>query len=358
MKIFFLITGLGYGGAETQLLYVTSELKKLGHTCLVCSMTKPVEISDKFKDNGISVVSLDMIKGQASLGALLHLRSIIKNFKPDIVHSHMIHANIMARVIRLSCKFKLINTAHNVYEGGYILENILKYSDFLVNYTTQVSPEGLNRYIENKIFKEHKSCFMKNAVKKPNFKNTLHRHDYCSDSDLLFLSIGRLEDVKDYPNLLAAINKITNKNVKFIIAGRGDLLDELKEMSVNLNIQHKVSFLGARADIEELISIADVFIMSSKYEGLPISLLESMAQGLPVISTSVGAIPDLVFNQTNGFLVEKENSNALAVAIDEMASLSVSERYAMGNYSCELINKNFSSEIIADEWVNIYNRLL
>nr|WP_321459144.1 glycosyltransferase [uncultured Vibrio sp.] len=361
MKIFFLITSVDYGGAETQLLYLASELVSQGHECCVCSMRAPQELVKSFEDKDIKVISLDMPKGGITISSIYLLYKAIKNYQPDIVHSHMIHANLMSRFIRIFLRFKLVNTAHNVYEGGKLLEFVLKSSDFLCESTTQVSPEGLERYIEQGLFKEHKSCFMKNAVKLPEITESKTLCDQVlagHEDDFVFLSIGRLEPVKDYKNLLDAISLIKHENVFFVIAGRGFLLDELQDYAVLKNVDKKVKFLGARNDIDQLIASADAFVMSSKYEGLPISLLECMAQGLPVVSTEVGAIPNLIKTEINGFLVKPEDSVELAKAIDLLVELSEEKIQQMSAYSRTLIKEQFSSTIIAKEWLTLYSNLL
>lgn len=361
MKIFFLITGLDYGGAETQLLYLASELVSQGHECCVCSMTTPKEIVKSFEDKGIKVTNLDMPKGGVSISSIYLLYKYIKNYKPEIVHAHMIHANLMSRFMRIFLRFKLVNTAHNVYEGGRILELLLRHSDFLCESTTQVSHEGLERYIQQGLFKKHKSSFMKNAVKIPEVivENSLCDEVFSGhDNDFVFLSIGRLEPVKDYKNLLDAISLIKHENVFFIIAGRGVLLNELQDYAASKQIEKKVKFLGARNDIEQLIARADAFVMSSKYEGLPISLLECMAQGLPVVSTEVGAIPNLIKNNMNGFLVKPEDSLELAKAIDRLVELSEDKMREMSVYSRDLVNEQFTASIIVKEWLSLYSNLL
>ncbi len=361
MKIFFLITSLDYGGAETQLLYLASELISQGHECCVCSMRTPKELVKSFDDRGIKVISLDMPKGGITISSIYLLYKAIKDYKPDVVHSHMIHANLMSRFIRTFLRFKLVNTAHNVYEGGKILEFFLKKSDFLCEFTTQVSPEGLERYIQQGLFKKKKSSFMKNAVKLPEVtesRYSCHKAFIKHSNDFVFLSIGRLEPVKDYKNLLDAISLVKHDNVFFMIAGRGVLLNELQEYAVAKGIEKKVKFLGARSDIEQLIASVDAFVMSSKYEGLPIALLECMAQGLPVVSTEVGAIPDLIKNDVNGFMVNPEDSLKLAKAIDLLVSLPEEKLREMSVYSRTLIKNQFSSTVIASEWVTLYNKLL
>ncbi|MDP0562372.1 MAG: hypothetical protein QS721_08630 [Candidatus Endonucleobacter sp. (ex Gigantidas childressi)] len=89
---------------------------------------------------------------------------IVRNYNPDIVHSHMVHANIFTRVVRLITKFTLVNTAHSVYQGG-VLNFLYKVTDFLSDLTTQVSHEGLIRYKKLGLVKKEKLVIMKNAVK-------------------------------------------------------------------------------------------------------------------------------------------------------------------------------------------------
>ena len=360
MKILYVITGLDYGGAETQLLYLATEISK-NHECLIVSLTEPKNIHTKFETAGIPIVSLGMIAGKPSLQAIWRLKKVISSFGPDVVHSHMIHANLLCRIVRLFHRFKLINTAHNVYEGGRFLEMLFTKTDFLCDLVTQVSPEGLARYREEGLVRTQKSQFVRNAVELNQYLNSKAQIRHCirhqlgiTDDIFVFSIVGRLEPVKDHLNLFQAIKKIKEKRFIVLVIGKGYLDAELKQVVREFGIDNHVKFLGLRTDVDKVILTSDCFVLSSKYEGLPIAILEAMAAGLPIVSTEVGAIPEVVENKRNGILVSKENSERLGEALSDMMCLDDKTRSVMGECSKERIKDHFASAVISKEWMSVY----
>ena len=360
MKILYVITGLDYGGAETQLLYLATEISK-NHECLIVSLTEPKNIHTKFEAAGIPIVSLGMYAGKPSIQAIWRLKKVISSFGPDVVHSHMIHANLLCRMVRVFHKFKLINTAHNVFEGGRFLELLFSKTDFLCDLVTQVSPEGLTRYREKGLVKPHKSLFVRNAVElnqhlesKAQIRNDVRQELGIADDIFVFSIVGRLEPVKDHLNLFQAINSIKEKRFIVLVIGKGYLEAELKQAVQKFGIDTHVKFLGLRTDVDKVILSSDCFVLSSKYEGLPIAILEAMAAGLPIVSTEVGAVPEVVENKLNGILVSKENSDRLGQALSDMMCFDDKTRAVMGECSKERIKDHFASAVISNEWMSVY----
>ena len=362
MRILYLITGLDYGGAEKQLLYLASEIRQ-DCDCIIVSMTEPSKIVEQFSEQNLNVVSLGMKKGSPSICGVIKLFNVIKKFNPDVVHSHMVHANLLSRLLSLFFKFKLINTAHSVYEGGRILDQFQRASKYLANTCTHVSREGYKRYMDKGLFIKERSIIVDNAVKITTIdKNKsldyrtslLEKYGILSDSKI-FLSVGTLHDVKDYPNLLNAISLSNKDNAVFLIAGQGPDSELLLKLSEKLNIRKKIRFVGVVEDIPLLMSSVDCFVLSSKYEGMPMVVLEALSQGLPIISTKVGAVPDYLRFELGRLLVNKEQPKALSNAIDEFLLLSLADIQSIRSMSLELAKSKFSSERLAMEWKTIYN---
>ena len=146
--VLFLITGLAYGGAETQLVNLAISLKKRGWKVRVVSMLPPQAFTEELKEAGIPLSTLNMRRGVADPRAVFRLVKILREWKPDIVHGHMVHANLLARVVRIFCKIPvLISTAHNIDEGGRWREVAYRLTDPLVDLTTNVSRAAVERYI-------------------------------------------------------------------------------------------------------------------------------------------------------------------------------------------------------------------
>ena len=120
----------------------------------------------------------------------------------------------------------------------------------------------------------------------------------------------------------------------------------------------RVRWLGGRADVPALMSAADAFVMSSRWEGMPMAALEACAARLPVVATHVGGIPDVVADGLSGYLVPPGEPGALAAAMDRLMWLEEAERFRMGQAGREHVLAQYSIEAIAIQWERIYDRLL
>ena len=133
-----------------------------------------------------------------------------------------------------------------------------------------------------------------------------------ADDEFLWLAVGRLVPQKDVPNLLDAFAKhhAAHPRSRLAIVGDGALRDEMVAHAASLGVGEAVAFLGIRRDVPQLMAAADVFVMSSAWEGLPNVVMEAMAAGLPVVSTNVGGVAELVEDPGTGALVPASDAGA------------------------------------------------
>ena len=131
------------------------------------------------------------------------------------------------------------------------------------------------------------------------------------------ISVGRLAEAKDQSTLLSAIDVLEKqgRNIYLILVGNGEMQIPLEKEISQKRLKDCVYLAGGRSDVYQLLPGADAFILSSKREGFPMSILEAMASGLPVIATNVGGIPEVIKDEQNGILVSPQDQNALANAI-------------------------------------------
>jgi len=365
-SVLFLITGLSYGGAETQLVNLATKLKCRGWDVRVVSMLPPQAFVEELKNADIPLATLNMRRGAADPRAVFRLFKILREWNPDIVHSHMVHANLLARVVRIFCKIPvLISTAHNIDEGGRWREVAYRLTDPLVDLTTNVSRAAVERYIRVSAAPKNKIMFMPNGIDTAKFKPNKAagqrlRNELGVDNYFVWLAVGRFEEAKDYPNMLRAFKMIVSKksNVVLLLVGQGSLLEEVKKLGSELKLGDKVRFLGVRRDVPDLMNAADAYVMSSAWEGMPMVLLEAGACGLPIVATDVGGNSEVVLNDKTGFIVPPYNSEALAQAMEKMMALPQEKRLEMGKAGRTYIEANYSLEHVVDQWVALYMELL
>lgn len=365
-KITFLITGLNYGGAETQLVRLATRLKKRGWDVQVISMISPVAYVEELERAGIPVYSLKMRRGVPDPRGLFRLVKILQRERPQILHCHMVHANLLGRISRIFFKTPiLICTAHNIIEGGRKREIAYRLTDWLCDLTTQVSRAGLERYVQIGAVPRHKVIHIPNGIDTEIFKPDLEarirlRKELGIEDKFVWLAVGRFEEAKDYPNMLNAFAKVVlerNDSV-LLIAGQGSLMGKAKHLVDDLNITTHVYFLGVRKDIPALMNAADAYVMSSSWEGMPLVLLEASAIGLPIVTTDVGGNREIVIDGKSGFLVPPKNSEALAQTMLKMMNLDENVRKEMGDYGRRYIKENYDLERVVDQWESLYLELL
>lgn len=364
MKILFLITGLGVGGAERQVCDLADKFAQKGHFVKIVSLVAKIGTGVLPREQSVEVQYLDMSKSPFSfLSVCLKIKDIIKIFKPDVVHSHMFHANIMARVARLLVNFpKLVSTAHSKNEGGKLRMLIYRLTNTLSDLNTNVSQDAVDEFVRKQAVSLGQMIAVENGIdtsifhKNISFKKEVRQELDIKEHAYIFLAVGRLSDPKDYPNLLNAFSIVKQQKTHalLLIAGIGELEAELKELSRKLGLTDSVKFLGLRRDIPKLMNIADTYVMSSHFEGLPLVLGEAMACENVIVATDCGGTREII--DKNGFLVPIRNSQALAEKMLETMDLSQEQREVLGKNAREHIIKNYSLDAIIEKWLEIYRK--
>lgn len=351
MKILYLITGLGLGGAEKVVANLADQMYQRGHEVKIAYLKGDVVVRPQSSD--IELIYLGLESPKNILSASKKYRNLIREYQPNIVHAHMVHANIFARVNRLFCKVpKLICTAHSSNEGGKLRMLAYQYTNFLSDLNTNVSQEALTQYINNKAFDKKKSIAIYNGINLSQYSSK--RKEKIGNTTINVLSVGRLVEAKDYPNLLHAIKIITQQqpNIHFNIAGDGDLKSDLIQLSKELEITQYVTFLGKRDDIPRLMNKADLFILPSAYEGFGLVVAEAMACETFVIATDCGGVKEVMGG--NGILIPPKDSETLAQAILTAIAMPKEAIEENNQKALQHVRENFDLNKIIDQWEAIY----
>lgn len=173
------------------------------------------------------------------------------------------------------------------------------------------------------------------------------------------ITVGRLVEAKDFPNLLAAAASLRAEGRDFSldIVGDGELREDVNEEIARRGLAGTVQLLGSRTDVSSLLRDADAFVLSSRREGLPVAVLEALATGLPVVATSVGAIPEIVRDGDNGLLVPPGDANALAAAIRRLLD-DPPLRLAIGARARRVVTERYSLDRMVRRYTELYDSAL
>jgi len=367
LSVLFLITGLAYGGAETQLVNLATSLKKRGWEVRVVSMLPPQAFTEELKEAGIPLSTLNMRRGVADPRAVFGLVKMLREWRPQILTSFMFHANLLGRIAgRLAGVPIVVSSIRNENFGGPRRDRMLRMTDWMGQISTTNSNLAADKLVKRGVVPRERIHVIPNGLVLDKFtvKNS-SRTEFrqqlgITERDFLWLAVGRLEEQKDYSNLLQAFKIIIQDGheAQLRVAGQGPLLENLQRQSINLGISGRVVFLGLRRDIPLLLDAADGFVLSSAWEGLPNVVMEAMAAAKPVVATSVGGVPELVQEGVNGYIVPPGDSEALAVAMVKMMALPEADRWAMGRAGRAHIEANYSLERVVDQWEELYRQLL
>ena len=367
LRVLFVTTGLGRGGAEVQLVRVALRLNQRGWKVSIASMLPPTDFLDTLNDAHIKVFNLNMRRKMPDPRAILRLAIVTRQVNPAIVHSYMLHANLLSRICRLVTKVPvLICSARSINEGGRWREWAYRVTDPLCDLMTQVCVAGAERYTQRRITPAHKMLYIPNGIDTNTFTpNSSVRAELRAQRNIegmfVWLTVGRLEPPKDYPNLLQAFQQVVSKAslpTRLLIVGQGPLREEIEHQIIALGIERFIDLLGVRTDIPALLNAADAFVLASAWEGMPLVLLEAAACARPIVATDVGGNREVVLHGETGYLVPPGNPDALADAMLRLMNLPEPERRAMGQAGRQHIVKNFDIERIVDRWEQLYLELL
>jgi glycosyltransferase involved in cell wall biosynthesis len=367
MRILFLSTSMGMGGADSQLLSAAQELRSRGHEVLIISLTPLGPMGLQARSIGVPAESLEMERGIPDPRGLVRLARRVRAWRPDVVHSHMVHANLLARVLRLLAPVPaLVSTIHNIYEGGRLRMAAYRLTNRLVDHMTIISEAAADRFIRERIVPKELLSVVPNGVDPALFqrmpagaRDTLRR-SLGLDAEYTWLAVGRFEIAKDYPNMLRAFAAVRERHPEsvLLLVGRGSLQAETEALAGELALGEGVRFLGVRNDVPNLIGAADGYVMSSAWEGMPMVLLEAAAGGLPIVTTRVGGNHEVVLDEKSGFLAPARDHDALASAMLRLMGLTETERRMMGEQGREHIRAQYSLTRLVERWEELYREVL
>ncbi|HWU90420.1 MAG TPA: glycosyltransferase, partial [Kofleriaceae bacterium] len=170
-------------------------------------------------------------------------------------------------------------------------------------------------------------------------------------------TVGRIAAEKNHARLLRAAAPLLGPKARLVVAGDGPLLPALKELAGSLEIAPYAHLLGVRRDVPDVLNALDVFAMSSDTEGLPLVVLEAMATGLPVVSTSVGGIPNVIDEGDTGHLVPAADEAALRARLAELRAAPAASR-SMGARARAVATTRFSASRMQQDYLDLYERIL
>jgi glycosyltransferase involved in cell wall biosynthesis len=316
IRIAYLITDLDVGGAENNLVALALGLDRSRYEVHVATLKPAGTLAERLRAAGIPVFDLRM-RGKASVLAFVRLVRWLREVKPDILHTWLFHANFLGRLATLFARVPAVVSSIRVAEprrSHLFLDRITqRRADVML-----VNSQSLRDYEVAHGIEPERLHVIPNAVDVERFR-IAHRAKL-DTRVLIVLFIGRLDRQKGVGVLLEAAAELSKRrrDFRFVIAGDGPERAPLMMEAARLQLAN-VEFLGFRTDVPELLADADVFVLPSRWEGMPNVVLEAMAAGCPVVATRVTGTVDLVADGVNGLLVPPDDAPRLAGGIERLA---------------------------------------
>lgn len=353
MKIVQIMPEFGLAGAETMCENLTYELIKLGHGVTVISMYNyHSPITERLEKSGVDVQYLSKKLG-LDFSMIPKMMRVFKEVNADVIHTHRNCAQYAVPAAIFTGIKGRVHTFHSVAEkeNGRMARVVNK----LFFKHCHLIPVALSERVQDSIVKEYKLSktsvpVVFNGI---NLLRCIPKDDYSVHGNFRILHIGRFAPEKNHGRLLRAFMLFHNKHSdsELWLIGDGEKKTEMETFARENGLAENVKFLGLQSDVHEFLREADMFVLPSDYEGMPMTIIEAMGTGLPCIASNVGGIPDMIFNGVDGVLIEP-NEGALVDAIESLYN-DMTLRKKLGE-NAKKRAQSFSSEQMAREYIKVY----
>jgi len=360
MRVLHIIESLEFGGAEKIVISLANSMAGT-HDISICCLKKIGALGSEV-DKRIHVSCLS--KGEGNDYFLpFRLARLIRKNAYDVVHTHnwgvFLEGGLAGFLARTPV---LIHTVHGPYTG-YPDDSISRVKIALRHFSERLVARGFNRiaavsdairqYIVGEIkIDPHLVVTVHNGIP---VGDTLPTHR-ARNKDVVFIAVGRLAEIKNHGLMLRAFHEVIKAGLsaRLLIVGDGPERKNIEDYLHQNQLEGKVVLLGFRSDIGELLGEADIFVLTSRYEGISVALLEAMRAGLPAIATRVGGIPETVRDGRTGLLVGLDDLPSLTQAMKRLIQ-SEELRHEMGKHGHDFLTEEFSLTVMTERYNRLYS---
>jgi glycosyltransferase involved in cell wall biosynthesis len=359
-----LISTGGYYGAERALVELAAYLHEQGWRSHVVALEGQGagEVVQRAAERGVSAEAF-VTSGRLGLRSMLSkLRQLLTQYPGAILHSHGYKPDILLALTRVPTRFACLATCHNwISETPKLrfLEALDKRALRAFAHVVAVSDEIASELIRSGVSRDSVSVIDNGiavAPADPGARARIRAEFALSAEQKVILHVGRLARSKRIDLLLRAVSTLPRElRATLLLVGEGEEQQRLSDMVHKLRLDGSVHFCGYRRDVAQLLAAADVFALSSEREGLPISMLEAMAAGCPIVATRVGAIPRVLEDGRDGWILPVNDSGALRHALNEALGnpelARARARNAAGKFAA-----GYSQESMGARYLELYER--
>jgi len=354
---------LGLGGLERQVYLLAGGLSRVSFDVTVLSMSRGGEWAAHLRRANIRVVELDR-RGRLDWRRLAAMHRVFRSLRPHIVYSFNYETSAYARLAGLLAGVPLLVAGER---GIYMSRVRTAVERVLIRFTECVvcNAESIRRDLVERVgLPERKVITIRNGVVvppavTPEERRAIRDRLGVRENEVVAGTIARLESDKNLPLLIGVAARLRDAPVRlrFIVAGGGTDEDSLRTLIRERGLEDHVTLLGLREDARSLLAGFDLFVLTSRTEGLPNTVMEAMASGLPCVSTDVGGCRELIESGVTGYVVPLGDERALADRILEMA-VNADARVVLGQAGRRRIVESYSVERLVSDIERLFRGLL
>jgi glycosyltransferase involved in cell wall biosynthesis len=367
--LFQIISSLVPAGAERLVVHLVEYIDRERFAPVCISLTDPVGSHLEARVQQLGVPLYFLGKGdKMSFEALRKLDALFRQYRPAVVHTHLLALNYAYPLMIRYRTPARVYTVHNLAEKDIGLRTAPMVRALAFRYRIGgVVPVAIAEEVRASIQRVY------GYPDPPLIPNGIPTDEYAPNPDTraqwrqahgiepratVLTHIGRFAFQKNHALLVEAFAQVrSNAPLYLLLVGGGELENAAREQVAGLGLESRVRFLGIRADVADILRASDVFVLSSRWEGNPMSVMEAMASGLPVVSTAVGGVPELVRDGETGLLVPSEDAGALARAIQALVD-DPARRQAMGAAARQHAVASFDIRHTVRGYEQLYEALL
>lgn len=357
-----IVTTLNIGGLEKLVLDLARKIDRQSFQISVCCFSRNGQLRDEFQKIDVPVFTVEK-KDKVDWMMPLRLRSLFKQERPDVIHTHNIDPYLYGTLAaKMSGVRAVIHTEHsNIPMNKWWLARAERFLSWMSHKIVADSKKVGNFLVKQQNIPPQHILVIYNGVDMDKFKREMSVIEKkatlgINSSTKVIICVANLLPVKNHKMLLRAFRRVLDvfPDIVLLLAGDGKCRVELEAMSKELNLSDNALFLGRRNDIPELVSTADVFALSSVSEGLPISVLEALAAGKPVVITDVGGNSEIIQDGiTGGYLVTAGDAEGMAERIIELLS-DRQKALELGAHGGKRIEEKFSLVNMVEQYQQLY----
>ena len=360
MKIVLALYSFDIGGSEVLGRNLALALKKQGHMPSLCAINHDGELSGELDRHQIPAIVINRKPGEY-IRAMWRVWLSFRKLRPDVVHTHHLYVLVYCFLAAKLVGARLIHTEHEYFSLLNPKKKLmLRILSMFCDRVTGVE-DTVTAFLEHEIgVIPTKLTTIRNGINVEQFTgvSALSRARFGISGDESIIGIvARLEPVKDHITLLKAFSRIRKENAAhLLIIGDGSQRKFLEQECNALGITNFVTFTGVRTDIPDLLKLIDIFVLCSREEGLPLSLLEAMASAKAIVATKVGAIPNIIQNNNTGLIVPSQSSDDLAHALVILLS-NTQLALQLGASAQSFVKCEYDENYMVTSYIRVYSEI-